>query len=122
MCVCVCVCVCVLIQVLLYDGVCNLCNGWVNFVIDRDPQSRYKFAALQGEAGRALMTRVGRGKLHAQRRRQTRAPEPASEFEKGREGRRERAQASESGMHVHRAREATENHPSTKRAGVTKAG
>ena len=56
-------------QVMLYDGVCNLCNGWVNFVIDRDPQSRYKFAALQGEAGRALMTRVGRGrfayKLHA---------------------------------------------------------
>lgn len=45
---------------LLYDGVCNLCNGWVNFVIDRDPQGRYKFAALQGEAGRALMTRVGR--------------------------------------------------------------
>jgi hypothetical protein len=50
-------------QVLLYDGVCNLCNGWVNFVIDRDPQSRYKFAALQGEAGRAMMTRVGKGAL-----------------------------------------------------------
>jgi len=49
-----------LCQVLLYDGVCNLCNGWVNFVIDRDPHSRYKYAALQGEAGRALMTRVGR--------------------------------------------------------------
>eukprot|EP00802_Teleaulax_amphioxeia_P027912 Tamp_29404.p1 GENE.Tamp_29404~~Tamp_29404.p1 ORF type:complete len:206 (+),score=42.59 Tamp_29404:23-619(+) len=47
-------------KVLLYDGVCNLCNGWVNFVIDRDPQSRYKFAALQGEAGRAMMTRVGK--------------------------------------------------------------
>jgi predicted DCC family thiol-disulfide oxidoreductase YuxK len=75
--------VCVLIQVLLYDGVCNLCNGWVNFVIDRDPQSRYKFAALQGEAGRALMTRVGRGELHAQHCRQARAREPASEFEKG---------------------------------------
>ena len=47
-------------QVLLYDGVCNLCNGWVNFVMDKDPQARYKFASLQGEAGRALMTRVGR--------------------------------------------------------------
>lgn len=47
----------------LYDGVCNLCNGWVNFVIDRDAQSRYKFASLQGEAGRALMARVGRSEL-----------------------------------------------------------
>ena len=48
-------------QVLLYDGVCNLCNGWVNFVLDRDPNSRYKFAALQGEAGKAMMKRVGKG-------------------------------------------------------------
>lgn len=47
-------------KVLLYDGVCNLCNGWVNFVIDRDAQSHYKFASLQGEAGRALMARVGK--------------------------------------------------------------
>lgn len=46
---------------LLYDGVCNLCNGWVNFVLDRDPNSRYKFAALQGEAGKAMMKRVGKG-------------------------------------------------------------
>ena len=50
-------------QVMLYDGVCNLCNGWVNFVIDRDKQSRYKFAALQGEAGRAMMTRVGKSEF-----------------------------------------------------------
>lgn len=50
-------------QVMLFDGVCNLCNGWVNFVIDRDKQSRYKFAALQGEAGRAMMTRVGKSEF-----------------------------------------------------------
>ena len=48
---------------MLFDGVCNLCNGWVNFVIDRDKQSRYKFAALQGEAGRAMMTRVGKSEF-----------------------------------------------------------
>ena len=45
---------------LLYDGVCNLCNGWVNFVLARDARARYKFAALQGEVGRAMMTQVGR--------------------------------------------------------------
>lgn len=41
--------------VLLFDGVCNLCNYWVNFVIDRDPEGRVMFAALQSEAGRKLL-------------------------------------------------------------------
>lgn len=41
--------------VLLFDGVCNLCNASVNFVIDRDPQAYFRFAALQSEAGRALL-------------------------------------------------------------------
>ncbi len=34
----------------LFDGVCNLCNSSVNFVIDRDPEAYFKFAALQDEA------------------------------------------------------------------------
>lgn len=46
--------------VLLFDGVCNLCNGAVNFVIDHDPAGRFRFASLQSEEGRALLTRVGR--------------------------------------------------------------
>ena len=38
-------------SIILFDGVCNLCNRWVNFVIDRDPSGRFRFAALQsGEA------------------------------------------------------------------------
>lgn len=41
--------------VLLFDGVCNLCNYWVNFVIDRDPEGRVMFAALQSDAGRQLL-------------------------------------------------------------------
>ena len=32
--------------IVLFDGVCNLCNGVVRFVIDRDPQGRFKFATL----------------------------------------------------------------------------
>lgn len=35
--------------VILFDGVCNLCNGAVNFVIDRDPDSRFLFAPLQSQ-------------------------------------------------------------------------
>jgi len=33
----------------LFDGVCNLCNSSVNFVIDRDKSKKFKFASLQSE-------------------------------------------------------------------------
>ncbi len=36
-------------QIILFDGVCTLCNGAVNFIIRRDPEQRFKFAALQSE-------------------------------------------------------------------------
>lgn len=38
-------------DVLLFDGVCNLCNNTVNFIIDHDPKGKFKFAALQSEFG-----------------------------------------------------------------------
>ncbi len=41
----------------LFDGVCNLCNSSVNFIIDRDPNAYFKFAALQDEAVKPLLTR-----------------------------------------------------------------
>uniref|UniRef100_A0A7S0I226 Thiol-disulfide oxidoreductase DCC n=1 Tax=Hanusia phi TaxID=3032 RepID=A0A7S0I226_9CRYP len=47
-------------RLILYDGVCNLCNGWVNFVMKRDREGAYKFASLQGAVGKTLMKRVGR--------------------------------------------------------------
>ena len=45
--------------VLLFDGVCNLCNGVVQFIIPRDPEGRIRFAALQSETGKALLTGHG---------------------------------------------------------------
>jgi predicted DCC family thiol-disulfide oxidoreductase YuxK len=45
--------------VVLFDGVCNLCNGAVNFAIDRDPASRLRFASLQSPSGRELLGRLG---------------------------------------------------------------
>src|SRR5579862_417902 len=42
-------------SVLLFDGVCNLCNGFVQFVIARDPSARFHFGALQSDAGRRLL-------------------------------------------------------------------
>ena len=41
--------------VILFDGVCNLCNGFVQFVIARDPAGRFRFAALQSDAARRLL-------------------------------------------------------------------
>jgi len=45
--------------VLLFDGVCNLCNGVVQFVIPRDPAGRIRFAPLQSETGKALLSGHG---------------------------------------------------------------
>jgi predicted DCC family thiol-disulfide oxidoreductase YuxK len=43
--------------VLLFDGVCNLCNSSVQFIIERDPNARFRFASLQSEKGQALLSR-----------------------------------------------------------------
>ncbi|HBZ70454.1 MAG TPA: hypothetical protein DEP35_12290 [Deltaproteobacteria bacterium] len=44
---------------ILFDGVCNLCNRTVRFVLARDPAERFAFAPLQSAKGRELLTRVG---------------------------------------------------------------
>lgn len=36
-------------RIIFFDGVCNLCNGAVNFVIERDPNSLFKLAPLQSD-------------------------------------------------------------------------
>ena len=41
--------------IILFDGVCNFCNGSVNFIIDRDPEGYFKFAPLQSEIGEKLL-------------------------------------------------------------------
>ena len=46
--------------IILFDGVCNLCNGGGNLALDLDPPGRLRFAALQSPAGRALLVRAGR--------------------------------------------------------------
>ncbi|XP_031129604.1 DCC family protein At1g52590, chloroplastic [Ipomoea triloba] len=46
--------------IMLFDGVCNLCNGGVKFVRDNDSRRRIRFEALQSEAGKKLLRRSGR--------------------------------------------------------------
>jgi predicted DCC family thiol-disulfide oxidoreductase YuxK len=45
--------------IVLFDGVCNLCNGSVQFILKRDSQVRFRFASLQSEAGRSLLVEHG---------------------------------------------------------------
>ncbi len=44
--------------VILFDGVCNLCNSFVNFVMDRDG-GEFRFASIQSDAGSELMREAG---------------------------------------------------------------
>ncbi len=41
-------------KVVLFDGVCNYCNGMVNFAIRNDKKATLKFAPLQSDAGKEL--------------------------------------------------------------------
>jgi predicted DCC family thiol-disulfide oxidoreductase YuxK len=45
--------------VIVFDGVCVLCNGWVRFLSRHDRQRRYRVAAMQSPRGRALLAAQG---------------------------------------------------------------
>ncbi len=47
-------------MLLLFDGVCNLCNGFVQWVIVRDKKGIFKFAALQSETGQQELKKLGK--------------------------------------------------------------
>ncbi len=46
--------------IVLFDGVCNLCNASVQFILDRDPRGHFRFASLQSEAGVKALRAHGR--------------------------------------------------------------
>ena len=41
--------------ILLFDGHCNLCNAWVNFIVKRDSSNTIRFASLQSLAGNRML-------------------------------------------------------------------
>lgn len=43
--------------VILFDGVCNLCTGSVQFVIERDSRKQFRFASLQSPVAEKLLGR-----------------------------------------------------------------
>ena len=45
--------------IVLFDGVCNLCHGFVQFLLPRDTEGRFRFASLQSEVGQRLLAEHG---------------------------------------------------------------
>ncbi|MFB6162804.1 MAG: thiol-disulfide oxidoreductase DCC family protein [Halococcoides sp.] len=45
--------------VVLFDGICNLCSGFVRFLLPRDPEGTFRFASLQSDVGRAVSAEYG---------------------------------------------------------------
>ncbi|MBQ4819290.1 thiol-disulfide oxidoreductase DCC family protein [Aquimarina sp. MMG016] len=41
--------------IVLFDGVCNLCNGWIRFILKREKNQSYRFASLQSETAKKLL-------------------------------------------------------------------
>lgn len=44
-------------SIILFDGVCNLCNGSVQFILLRDKKDSFRFASLQSDFGQELLTK-----------------------------------------------------------------
>jgi len=46
-------------KIILFDGVCNLCNGSVIFILQREKGPVFRFASIQSEAGQKLLQWCG---------------------------------------------------------------
>ena len=44
-------------HIVLFDGVCNLCNRSVQFILKRDKKKKFLFASLQGKTGKEILQR-----------------------------------------------------------------
>ena len=46
--------------IVLFDGVCNLCNGGVNFAMDHDESAKFRFCSLHSRVAKSLLLQAGR--------------------------------------------------------------
>jgi len=46
-------------NIIIFDGVCNFCNGSVNFIIQRDPDNKFAFTPLQSDLSKELVQKHG---------------------------------------------------------------
>lgn len=50
-----CVYICGVPPLIVFDGVCGLCNGWVDFVLRHDRRNEFRFTPFQSEAGQRVL-------------------------------------------------------------------
>ncbi len=46
-------------KIILFDGVCNLCESSVQFVIKHDAKDQFRFVSLQSELGQQILKHIG---------------------------------------------------------------
>ena len=46
-------------KIILFDGVCNLCDSTVQFLIKKDTKDVFRFAAIQSEIGQEIIKKIG---------------------------------------------------------------
>jgi predicted DCC family thiol-disulfide oxidoreductase YuxK len=46
-------------NLILFDGVCKLCNAWSNFIIQNDGRRRFRLASVQSPEGQAVLAHFG---------------------------------------------------------------
>ena len=51
---------CEMSNIVLFDGICNLCNTWVDIILRLDKRKQFRFCPLQSTMGRALLQHIGR--------------------------------------------------------------
>lgn len=53
-------------KIILFDGVCNLCNGSVTFILEREKEPVFQFASIQSQAGKELLQWCGLPREYSQ--------------------------------------------------------
>jgi len=45
-------------SVIIFDGICNLCCGWIQYLIRKDKTMKFRFVSIQSETGQKLLNKV----------------------------------------------------------------
>jgi predicted DCC family thiol-disulfide oxidoreductase YuxK len=51
-------------KIILFDGVCNLCDASVNYVIKHDKNDLFRFVSLQSDLGQVILKHIGINPIH----------------------------------------------------------
>jgi predicted DCC family thiol-disulfide oxidoreductase YuxK len=51
-------------KIILFDGVCNLCDASVHYVIKHDKNDLFRFVAIQSDLGQAILKHIGINQIH----------------------------------------------------------